>query len=151
MALFKKGQSGNPKGRTVGSRNQVNVMKDALKSYNQLNGIDATEAIVHKIIDLALHEDDMGAAKLILERTAATVKPVSTAVQLPANMPKDLFEKGERILELVASGEITSDIGKELLTSITMLLKVKEVTELDSRLAELEKSQGVEVPLTRGD
>jgi len=119
MALFTKGQSGNPSGRKPGSRNQINIMKEALKSYNQLNGVNATEAIIHKVIDLALVEGDMGAAKLILE--------------------------------LVASGEITSDIAKELLASITMLLKVKEVTELDSRLAELEKSQGVEVPLTHGD
>jgi hypothetical protein len=141
MALFTKGQSGNPSGRTVGSRNQINVMRDALKSYNNLNGVNATEAIVHKIVDLALIEGDMGAAKLILERTAATVKPVSTAVTLPADMPKDLFQKGERILELIASGDITSDIGKELLASITMLLKVKEVTELETRLAELEQGK----------
>ena len=33
MALFTKGQSGNPSGRKPGSRNQVNIMKDALKSY----------------------------------------------------------------------------------------------------------------------
>ena len=136
---FLKGVSGNPAGRKPGSRNQVNIMKDALKSYNQLNGINATEQIIHKIIDLALHEDDMGAAKLILERTAATVKPVSTTVSLPADMPKDLFQKGERILDLVASGDITPDIAKELLASVTMLLKVKEVTELETRLSELEQ------------
>ncbi len=138
---FKKGISGNPAGRKPGSRNQINIMKDALKSYNQLNGINATEAIVHKIIDLALVEGDMGAAKLILERTAAAVKPVSIPVTLPESMPKDLFQKGERVIELCESGEISADIAKEMLSSITMLLKVKEVTELETRLAELEKGR----------
>jgi polyhydroxyalkanoate synthesis regulator phasin len=141
MALFTKGQSGNPSGRKPGSRNQVNIMKDALKSYNQANNTNAVERIIHQLIDKAIDEGDMNAAKLILERSVANIKPISAPVTLPAGIPTDLFAKGEKIISLCECGEISPDIAKELLSSITMLLKVKESTELEKRLAALEQEK----------
>ena len=75
----------------------------------------------------------------MLERTEPAYKSQSAPVNLP-KLPNDLFAKGEKILSLAACGEISVDIAKELLASVSVLLKSKEQTDLEKRLATLEKT-----------
>ena len=60
---FKPGQSGNPKGRTKGSRNQMTLAMEAL-----LDG--ESEALTRKAIELALG-GDITALRLCLDRSSA--------------------------------------------------------------------------------
>lgn len=134
---FKPGQSGNPAGRKP---NAINVMAKAIDTYNKANNSDAVQEIMDNIISAARTGDQV-AQKYVLDRLAPPLKSVSASINIPG-LPKDLYQKGERILELISSGDITPDIGKDLLASISALLNVKEKTDLEKRLKALEKHHG---------
>ena len=139
MAQFKKGKDPNRsmKGRPRGSPNRRTLTADAIAKYNQANpGSDAVADILATLIDAA-KQGCTTSSKIVLDRVEPGFKPVSVPVNL-GSLPGDLFQKGDRILELCAAGDISSDVAKELLSSITMLLKVKEVSELERRLQDLE-------------
>jgi len=134
---FIKGQSGNPGGRGKGTVNKRSITAAAIAKYNKEHqNCDALGDIMGKMIDLA-KEGDIQAAKLVIDRVEPSYKSILPSVTL-GRMPKDLFKRGERILSLIASGDISPDIGRELLSSITILLKVQEQTELENRLKTLE-------------
>lgn len=56
--------------------------------------------------------------------------------QYDAKLP--YHEKCEVILEAVANGDIPPDVGNELFTGIKHIASVKEMAELEKKLAELE-------------
>ena len=140
MTQFAKGESGNNKGRPVGTKGASSLMKEALNDYGKKHNINTSQAIIDNIVAQAL-EGNLSASKMIMDRLSPTLKPMAMPVTLPERMPKNLFKKGERILSLVAAGDISPDIGHELLSSITMLLKAKESSELEERLKALEGLQ----------
>ena len=76
---FKPGQSGNPKGRPRGSKNESTILKEMLSeklSLRQPNGrvkkIPALEGIHRKQLELAL-KGDVKSAAFVLNRYAALV------------------------------------------------------------------------------
>src|SRR6185437_11447625 len=72
---FKPGQSGNPKGRAKGSRNQMTLAMEAL-----LDG--ESEALTRKAIELALG-GDITALRLCLDRVLPPRKDRPVAFTLP--------------------------------------------------------------------
>jgi len=134
---FKPGVSGNPSGRPKGIRNAGNLMSEALKTYSEEHGIDAQQEIINRIVSQAL-EGDTQSQKMIVDRLSPSFKSIMPPVELP-KMPKDIFKKGERIISLVASGEISSDIARDLLSGLSSLMNVKEKTDLEERLKNLEE------------
>jgi Family of unknown function (DUF5681) len=73
---FKPGQSGNPKGRSQGSRNAATIAIEAL-----LDG--EAEALTRKAIELGL-AGDMTALRLCLDRIVPPRKDRYVAFSLPA-------------------------------------------------------------------
>ena len=136
---FNPGQSGNPNGRGKGTVNKRSVTAAAIAKYNEKHqDSDALADIMSKMIDLA-KDGDIQAAKLVLDRTEPTYKPISVPVDL-GRLPKELFAKGEKILNLVSTGNISSDIARDLLSGINSLMTIKEKTELEERLTKLENA-----------
>ena len=72
MARFAKGQSGNPAGRPVGSRNKCTQFRELLA--------DDLPALVSVLRDKAL-EGDMNAMRLLLERLVPKVQVVDMSLQ----------------------------------------------------------------------
>ena len=72
MAKFTKGQSGNPAGRPVGSKNKCTQFRELLE--------DDLPALVSVLRDKAL-EGDMNAMRLLLERLVPKVQVVDMSVQ----------------------------------------------------------------------
>jgi hypothetical protein len=72
---FKKGRSGNPKGKPRGARNKATLAAEAL-----LDG--EVEAITRKAIERA-KEGDMAAIRLCLERILPAVKSRPIEIDLP--------------------------------------------------------------------
>ena len=75
MALYKKGESGNPVGRPKGSKNK-------LTEYRHIAAPDMPK-LVKKLMKMAL-DGDLGAAKLVLDRmwTVSSVQVLQLEEQM---------------------------------------------------------------------
>src|SRR5262245_1308329 len=73
---FEKGESGNPAGRPLGSRNRATLLMESLMA-------DDAEAIGRKAIELA-KGGDLAAIRLCVDRLAPTRKGKPVPFELPA-------------------------------------------------------------------
>lgn len=127
MAQFKPGQSGNPRGRPPGTSTSHKLRGALGKDLDKL---------IRQIVDKAL-AGDMQAARLVLERTVAPLKPVeaSTPIPLPEGPSAD---QGAAILRAVAGGDLAPSQAAVLLNAVANLARVVELAELEARVRSLE-------------
>ena len=124
---WKPGTSGNPAGRTPGS-GEVAKMRAAMAEH--------VPALVAVLVERAL-SGDIGAARLVLERTIAPLKASEEAA--PLTLPDgSLTVQGRAVLVAVAAGELAPSQGAALLASLGTLAKLQEADELEGRIAALE-------------
>lgn len=124
---WKKGQSGNPKGRPPGV-GPVNLLRAAIA--------DRVPEILAKLIAQAL-EGDTGAARLLLERAIAPLKSIEQAqvIKLPAS---NLTDQGQAVLSAIADGALAPGQGGQLIAAIVALARMAEISELENRIAAIE-------------
>ena len=129
---FQKGQSGNPRGRPMGSRNNATLACEAL-----LEG--QAEALTQKAVEMALAGDTV-ALKLCLERIypARRDRPVTFALP-PINSARDAADIAAAIAQAVAAGHITPSEAAEFGKVIEIYVRAYQVAELDDRTARLEQ------------
>ncbi|MFM2004455.1 MAG: hypothetical protein RLZZ09_110 [Pseudomonadota bacterium] len=127
MGQYQKGESGNPRGRPVGSGLQVRLRAAVGDRFDEL---------VQVILDAAL-QGDMTAANLLLSRLVPSVKAVQepTAFRLEG---ATMTEKAHSILTAVAAGELSAADGKALLDGVGGVVKVQDA-EQTARQIELIK------------
>lgn len=127
---WKAGESGNPKGRPTGTGKVAQVRASIAEHVPEL-----LQALVAKAIN-----GDVGAARLLLERTIAPLRAVepTQALTLPDGT---LTEQGRAILKVVATGELAPSQGASLLNAIGALARVTEIDELMARIEALEATQ----------
>lgn len=130
---FRKGVSGNPSGRSAGSRNNATIAAQKL-----LTG--EAEVLTRQAIDLAL-SGNVVALRLCLERIVPPTKELPVSIDLPDNI-KDI--NGLRateisILKAVASGNLLISEGKEILSMIEKNRVAIEMEKFEQRIATLEK------------
>ena len=130
-AAWKPGQSGNPKGRPTGTGEVAKIRAAIARQVPAL-----LEALMTKALD-----GDVGAARLLLERTIAPLKAIepTQALTLPDG---SLTDKGRAVLRSVADGVLAPSQGAALLGAIGTLARVTEMDELESRIAALEVRNG---------
>jgi hypothetical protein len=118
-AQFKKGQSGNPKGRPQGSKNTTTLLKDALSEQVTVteNGrrrtITKKEAIVTQIVNKAASGDHRSIQLLLLNQLPLIEKSAETsesAAMRDESLPpaQSADQKRVRALEIA---KILKDIG----------------------------------------
>lgn len=124
---WKPGESGNPAGRKPGTGD---VAKLRAAIAEQLPGLLDT------MVARAL-EGDVGAARLLLERTIAPLRAMepTQALTLPDG---SLTDQGRAVLQAVACGELAPSQGATLLNAISALARVAEIDELTARIEALE-------------
>jgi hypothetical protein len=83
-------------------------------------------------------EGDAQAARLLLERVLPPIKAVEAVVQLEIPAGTGLAEQGEAIVQAVANGLIAPGQGAALLSGLGNVAKLKEIEELEARIAALE-------------
>jgi hypothetical protein len=128
---FKKGQSGNPKGRPAGLRNRLTVAVDELLNAK-------AEQIMEKAIELALVGDG-NALRLCVERITPARKDRPVLFELPPiSAVADLPMATGALLAAVASGELTPSEAAEFGKLIEAHVRAVEVTDLAERVAKLE-------------
>lgn len=127
LGRWKAGESGNPRGRPAGS-GKVAEMRAAIAAHVP----DLLQALVTKALD-----GDVGAARLLLERTVAPLRAVEPAQAL--TLPDGtLTDQGRAVLKAVATGELAPGQGASLLSAIGALARVAEIDELTARIEALE-------------
>lgn len=129
---FQPGQSGNPKGRPVGSRSKVHAALDALAEGE-------VEDIVRAMIDKAKAGDGL-AGKTILERVWPPRKGARLQFDLPSiSKPEELPGAIEVINRQVAVGDLSPDEGALVVGLLDAQRKAIETSELAARVAALEE------------
>ena len=124
---WKAGQSGNPAGRKPGT-GAVAKIRASMAEH--------VPALVTVLLERAM-AGDIGAARLLLERTVAPLKAAEQVA--PLALPDGtLTEQGRAVIAAVASGELAPSQGAALLSSLGTLAKLTEADELARRIDALE-------------
>lgn len=132
---WRKGQSGNPSGRKKGVRNKATLLALALME-NELNDI------VRTIINAA-KGGDMAAARLIVDKLVPAAKERPLSIALPdARTPQGIAEAQEIVLQAVGGGDLLPSEGSAVSAMLETKRRIYETTELEQRIAELEKVSG---------
>ena len=130
---WKAGESGNPAGRKPGS-GEVAKMRAAMAKH--------VPALLAVLVARAMG-GDIGAARLLLERTIAPLKASEETARL-ALPDGTLTEQGRAVVAAVAAGELSPGQGAALLASLGSLAKLTEADELERRIAALEGTRNAE-------
>ena len=124
---FKKGVSGNAKGRPPAN---VSTAAKVRKSI-----ADDMPEILNTLIELA-KGGDVQAIKLLLERVCPALKPQAVPISIP--FAESLAEQGNVIIKATMAGQIPPDIGSQLITALANQAKIIEIDDLARRITELE-------------
>lgn len=127
---FQKGRSGNPSGRKKGSQDWRGKLR------SQLEG--ATPEIIEALLDKA-RDGDLQAAKIIIDRVLPPLKAQSLPVTLQVNA-QDEAGRAQAVFSAILNGDITPDIGGDILAALATVLKVRETSEIIKRVEELERA-----------
>lgn len=121
----------NPRGRPKGSGEVAKIRAAIAKHIPKLLQELAKRALA----------GDVGAARLLLERTVAPLRAAEQAQ--PLDLPEGtLTEQAQAVLAEIAAGKLAPGQGASLLSGIATLAKVTEIDELERRLAALEERNG---------
>lgn len=123
------GQSGNPAGRPKGSKNKKTALVEQFENEGS--------AIARVVIDAAL-EGDMQAANIVLQRLSPPLRARSEKVQFELTPDAPLTTQAQQVLAAVAAGDVDPDTGKILIDAISAFAGIKQVDDLEARLAALE-------------
>ncbi|HEP9942611.1 DUF5681 domain-containing protein [Pseudomonas aeruginosa] len=129
---WQPGQSGNPKGRPVGSRNKKNVIAEEFEK-------DGSE--VARVVMNAALEGDMQAANMVLQRLSPPLRARAEKVTFELTPDAPLHQQANQVLASVAEGAIDPETGKLLIDCIQSVAGIRAVDELEARLIALEEKQ----------
>ncbi|MDV6348612.1 DUF5681 domain-containing protein [Nitrosomonas sp. Is35] len=127
---WKKGESGNPRGRSPGTGKVARLRENIAQHLPEIIGQLVIKA----------KEGDPQAAKLLLERVIPPVKSMEQSVKISFPVDADLSTQGQSIILAVANGTLAPSQGSALLTSLGTLARIKEMDELEKRLTALEQA-----------
>lgn len=134
MTKFKKGQSGNAKGRPKGAKDKRTVWRESLAEHG--------DDLVAKAVELAL-AGDAQALKLCIDRAIPAYRPAAEPVEFKL-AGESLTEQAQSVLVAVADGELDPQTGRALIGAIGSLVKVLEIDEIRDRLAKLEEPKNAD-------
>jgi hypothetical protein len=127
---FVKGQSGNPAGRQLGSRNKATIAAQKMLAGE-------AEALTRKAVEAALAGDPI-AMRLCLDR----ILPRDRALEFPLpriNSAADIAEAMGAVTAAVANGLITPAEAQAIARVFTTFVQTIETSDFDRRLTMLEE------------
>ncbi|WP_295449633.1 DUF5681 domain-containing protein [uncultured Thiodictyon sp.] len=131
MAQFQPGETGNPKGRPRKPKPEgpAKLRADLLR--------DAPD-ILAALVEQA-KSGDPTAARLVLDRCLPALRPTDAPANLPPGIEvSDLTGAPVAVLKALAAGALSPDQAATIAGALSALVKVREFTELESRIAALE-------------
>ena len=85
-------------------------------------------------------QGEVGAAKLLLDRSIPAIKPVAVGVTV-GGLKGKLSEQGDEIVGAMGDGSITPEQAQQMLAGLASLSKIREVDDLVERIEQLEAKQ----------
>ena len=128
MTKFKKGTSGNPKGRPMG-------IPDRRVAYRGLIEQHVPELL--EVVQKAALSGDLTACRLLLDKVVPSVRPREVTTTLP-EFSGTLAARSEIILCAMAQGRLTPGEATNMLSALLAHSKVLETDKIVRRLDELE-------------
>ena len=129
---FKKGQSGNLKGRPKDAG--VNAIRTAI--------LARSDELLAVVLDQAIMDKDASLALSLLNKVLPNPKPVSEPVTFDLDVNAGMGSIGEQILIQVSEGKLPLDSGVALLGAIGTAGKLREVDEMAKEITEIEGALG---------
>ena len=126
---FKKGASGNPRGRPRGIEDRRVKMRKAFEAKS--------DDLIQKTIDLAL-DGDLAALRLCLDRICPPIKVKDEPANI-GTLKGTLTEQGQAIVTSMGRGKITPGEAASMLSALASQTKIVEADELERRMTALEK------------
>lgn len=141
---------GNPGGPGGARRRPSDLQRAAQEAITP----EHVRAIMRKAAVLAL-QGNLTAMRFVMERTAgrapeAPVDVVPLGITLPRLQTASNCNVAiERLFDGITKGEVDRETAKLLIDTIQTRLRVLEITDLETRLAELERTAAVHAPKPR--
>jgi hypothetical protein len=127
--LFVVGNSGRPKGRpdrrTAPFREKI-------------------DKALPDILDTVIQEarnGDMAAARILIDKSLPSVKPVETARPLPIG-GSTLTDRAASVVDAVSTGSISVDEAARLIQALGSMARILEADQLEARISKLEAQYG---------
>ena len=136
MALFEKGESGNPSGRPPGIRDKRTAMRDLL--------LPNAPELVAKAVEMA-KAGDATALRICLDRLIPPAKARDDPVTLP-RMDSSQADNARVVVKALAEGEITPEEAVTILQALTSQVRIIEADEIDKRIAAPEQAMDLAKP-----
>jgi len=128
---WKKGQSGNPKGRPKGSRNRATLLA--------LAAMEGELAEVVSVVIQAAKGGDLAAARTVLDKLVPASRERPLSIDLPdVRSPGDCATAQAKVVAAVATGELLPGEGEVLSGLIERQRRSLETSELAERLVAIE-------------
>ena len=129
---FVDGRSGNPSGRPRGSRNKTTMMAQALFD-------EQGQAIVEKIIELALERDDKAALKICVDRLVPPRRSRPLSFALPRiTSAQDVVAGFSTMFDALSPGQLTLEEASTLAGLLESMRRAIETTDYAEQLARIE-------------
>jgi hypothetical protein len=133
---FKKGQSGNPKGRPKGSRHKTTLAIEKL--------LDGEGETITRVAIQKAKEGDMAAIRVCLDRIAPPRKDRHIESSLPKmEKASDAAKASAAIVEAATRGELTPSEAGELLKIVESYTRSLQASDFEERLERLERDKGI--------
>lgn len=128
---FQRGQSGNPSGRPLGSKNKATLFAELLQDGER-------EEILRKVVDNA-KAGDPTAMRLVIDRLDPKPRSRTIEVELPpASTREGIIAALEAVTQAVAKGEITPDEGHSF---VALLLRTYQAIAERGILERMEQAE----------
>jgi len=129
MALYQKGESGNPQGRPRGVQDRRTALRRALEGR--------ADELLAKAVEEAL-KGNSAVLIALLSRLIPNLKPESVFLE-KVNPEGTLSERAAQIVSSTLAGQISPSTTSELLASLANVQRIKEADELEARIGRLER------------
>lgn len=101
---------------------------------------DSAGEILDVMIRKAL-EGDSAAAQLVLSRVVAPLRADSGRVKFPFDPEAPIPKQIEQVLAAVAAGEVSVDLGQQIITAVNALSQARVTEELAAEVAALKAKE----------
>lgn len=128
---YQPGQSGNPAGRSPGSKNRVTILRESL------NG--AIPQILETLTQQAI-AGDVSSARLLLERVVPPIRATGPSLEseIEGFVGGDLATRAELVIGAMGRGDVSVDMAQAMLGALNTQAAITETSDLSDRIAKLE-------------